>query len=37
MQGVSINTFDLKNIMYPLVYAGAVPNTAANFTGSQSR
>ncbi|KAM7494849.1 hypothetical protein LguiB_029458 [Lonicera macranthoides] len=37
MQGVSINTFDLKNRMYPLVYAGAVPNTAANITGSQSR
>ncbi|KAM7494850.1 hypothetical protein LguiB_029459 [Lonicera macranthoides] len=36
-EGVSINTFDLKNRMYPLVYAGAVPNTAANFTGSQSR
>ncbi|KAG4962271.1 hypothetical protein JHK84_039368 [Glycine max] len=27
-EGVSINTFDLKNKMFPMVYAGDVPNTA---------
>ncbi|KAK4480228.1 hypothetical protein RD792_013290, partial [Penstemon davidsonii] len=36
-EGVSINTFLLKNDNYPLVYGGDVPNTAAGFDGSTSR
>ncbi|THG15185.1 hypothetical protein TEA_009958 [Camellia sinensis var. sinensis] len=36
-KGVSINTFNLNNSMYPLVYAGDVPNTQAGFNGSESR
>ncbi|KAF2296157.1 hypothetical protein GH714_036414 [Hevea brasiliensis] len=36
-EGVSINTFDLKNAMYPLIYGGDAPNITGNFTGSQSR
>ncbi|KAH1211921.1 Cucumisin [Glycine max] len=35
--GVSINTFDLKNKMFPLVYAGDVPNTADGYNSSTSR
>ncbi|KAA8544120.1 hypothetical protein F0562_022132 [Nyssa sinensis] len=34
--GVSINTFGLHQ-MFPLIYAGDVPNTRAGFNGSQSR
>ncbi|CAI0447392.1 unnamed protein product [Linum tenue] len=36
-QGVSINTFDMNGTMFPLVYAGYVPNTNLNFTGLESR
>ncbi|CAJ1970960.1 unnamed protein product [Sphenostylis stenocarpa] len=35
--GVSINTFDLKNKMFPLIYAGDVPNTAGGYNSSTSR
>ncbi|KAK2968581.1 hypothetical protein RJ640_009409 [Escallonia rubra] len=37
LQGVSVNTFDQKNAMYPIIYAGAVPNTTANYTKFLSR
>ncbi|KAK3028613.1 hypothetical protein RJ639_039956 [Escallonia herrerae] len=36
-EGVSVNTFDQKNAMYPIIYAGAVPNTTANYTKFLSR
>ncbi|KAJ9557724.1 hypothetical protein OSB04_012338 [Centaurea solstitialis] len=36
VDGVSINPFTLEG-MYPLVYAGDVPNIAAGFNGSTSR
>ncbi|KAG6621226.1 hypothetical protein I3842_Q027900, partial [Carya illinoinensis] len=36
-EGVSINTFDLKNEMYPMVYGGDAPNTTAGSQGSYSR
>ncbi|KAL8050259.1 hypothetical protein ABFX02_06G071400 [Erythranthe guttata] len=36
-EGVAINTFELKNDGYPLVYGGNVPNTADGFDGSVSR
>ncbi|XVF75261.1 hypothetical protein PTKIN_Ptkin13bG0173300 [Pterospermum kingtungense] len=36
-EGVSINTFDLKNEMYPIIHGGNAPNTAANFTWASSR
>ncbi|KAA8534157.1 hypothetical protein F0562_031650 [Nyssa sinensis] len=36
-EGVSINTFDLNNDMYPLIYGGDAPNTTGGFTGSMSR
>ncbi|XP_035539056.1 cucumisin-like isoform X2 [Juglans regia] len=35
-QGFSINIFDLKNEMYPIIYGGDAPNTAAGFNGSFS-
>ncbi|KAJ9684395.1 hypothetical protein PVL29_016720 [Vitis rotundifolia] len=35
-KGVSINTFEL-NDMYPLIYGGDAPNTAAGFSGNISR
>lgn len=37
MQGVSINTFDLKNDMYPIIYGGDAPNITGGFNGSVSR
>lgn len=37
MQGISINTFDLKGVMYPIIYAGDAPNMAAGYNSSQSR
>jgi len=37
IQGVSINTFDLKNKMFPMVYAGDVPNTAGGYNSSTCR
>ncbi|KAH7855409.1 hypothetical protein Vadar_024507 [Vaccinium darrowii] len=36
-EGVSINTFTLKQSMYPLVYGGDVPNKKQGFGGSLSR
>ncbi|KAI3910446.1 hypothetical protein MKX01_034840 [Papaver californicum] len=36
-EGVSVNTFDLKDKMYPIIYAGDAPNTKEGFDGSQSR
>ncbi|XVE69290.1 hypothetical protein DITRI_Ditri09bG0139900 [Diplodiscus trichospermus] len=35
-EGISINTFDLKNEIYPLIYGGDAPNTTAGF-GNFSR
>ncbi|XP_059627101.1 cucumisin-like [Cornus florida] len=35
-EGISINTFKLDH-QYPLVYAGDVPNTQADYDGTQSR
>ncbi|KAI3945594.1 hypothetical protein MKW92_032561 [Papaver armeniacum] len=34
---VSVNTFDLKDKMYPMIYAGDAPNITGGFDGSQSR
>lgn len=36
-QGVSINTFDLQNVMYPLIYGGDAANTTGGFTNASSR
>ncbi|XVE52596.1 hypothetical protein DITRI_Ditri02bG0134700 [Diplodiscus trichospermus] len=36
-EGVSINTFDLKNEMYPVIHGGSAPNTTGNFTWASSR
>ncbi|KAK7372435.1 hypothetical protein VNO80_05813 [Phaseolus coccineus] len=36
-EGVSINTFDLKRKLYPLVYGGDIPNTAGGHNSSTSR
>ncbi|XWS74904.1 hypothetical protein CRYUN_Cryun01aG0038500 [Craigia yunnanensis] len=36
-EGITINTFDLKNEMYPIIYGGDAPNTTAEYTGSLSR
>ncbi|KAA8534154.1 hypothetical protein F0562_031653 [Nyssa sinensis] len=36
-EGSSVNTFELKDDMYPLVYGGDVPNTKAGFDESISR
>ncbi|XVE99662.1 hypothetical protein REPUB_Repub03eG0219000 [Reevesia pubescens] len=36
-EGVSINTFDLKNEMYPIIYGGNAPNTTGNFTWASAR
>ena len=37
MQGVSINTFDLQNKTYPLIYSGDAPNITGGFNSSRSR
>ena len=37
LQGFSINTFDLKNEMYPIIYGRDAPNTAAGATASHAR
>jgi len=37
VQGVSINTFDLEKKLYPLIYAGDVPNIAGGHNSSTSR
>ncbi|KAH1093328.1 hypothetical protein GYH30_039197 [Glycine max] len=36
-EGVSINTFDLEKKLYPLIYAGDVPNIAGGHNSSTSR
>lgn len=36
-QGLSVNTFQLNDKLYPLVYGGDVPNTTAGFDSSESR
>ncbi|GMY39337.1 cucumisin-like [Fagus crenata] len=35
-EGISINTFDLKNEMYPIIYGRYAPNTAAGATASHA-
>ncbi|XP_022743352.1 cucumisin-like [Durio zibethinus] len=36
-KGVSINTFDLNNEMYPIIHGGNAPNTIGKFTWASSR
>ncbi|KAF8397395.1 hypothetical protein HHK36_016308 [Tetracentron sinense] len=36
-EGISINTFELKNDTYPMIYGGNAPNTSQGFDGSESR
>ncbi|XP_059457646.1 cucumisin-like [Corylus avellana] len=36
-QGLSINTFDLKNKTYPIIYGGDAPNTTEGNSGFPSR
>ncbi|KAM7270369.1 hypothetical protein ACFE04_029583 [Oxalis oulophora] len=36
-QGVSLDTFDLKKVMYPLIRGGDAPNKKANITQTDSR
>ncbi|KAJ8764088.1 hypothetical protein K2173_004989 [Erythroxylum novogranatense] len=36
-EGVSVNTFDLKKVMYPVIYGGNAPNTTGSFNNSISR
>ncbi|XP_058762382.1 cucumisin-like [Vicia villosa] len=36
-KGSSINTFDLKNKMFPIIFARDIPNTAGGFNSSISR
>lgn len=36
-EGVSINTFDLKKKMYPLIYGGDIPNIVGGHDASTSR
>ncbi|KAJ9160206.1 hypothetical protein P3X46_025627 [Hevea brasiliensis] len=36
-EGISINTFDTNNAMFPIIYGGDAPNITGNFTGSKSR
>ncbi|XP_017984507.1 PREDICTED: cucumisin [Theobroma cacao] len=36
-EGVSINTIELKDKMYPLIYGGDAPNTKKGYDSSQSR
>lgn len=37
VQGVSLNTFDLKGTLYPIIYGGDAPNTIAGFDRHTSR
>jgi hypothetical protein len=37
LQGSTINTFGLKNKMFPLIFAGDIPNTAGGYNSSVSR
>ncbi|XP_058762392.1 cucumisin-like isoform X1 [Vicia villosa] len=36
-EGSTINTFDLKNKMFPIIFARDIPNTAGGFNSSESR
>ncbi|KAI6681010.1 hypothetical protein NL676_034891 [Syzygium grande] len=36
-KGISINTFNLKRDMYPIIYGGNAPNVSAGYNGSKSR
>ncbi|KAJ4719934.1 Cucumisin [Melia azedarach] len=36
-KGISINTFDLQNLMHPLIYGGDAANTTGGFTNASSR
>ncbi|XP_059461951.1 cucumisin-like [Corylus avellana] len=36
-EGLSINTFDLKNETYPIIYGGDAPNTTQGYSGLSSR
>ncbi|OAY38520.1 cucumisin isoform X2 [Manihot esculenta] len=36
-EGLSINTFDLGNTMYPVIYGGEAPNQTAGYDGISSR
>ncbi|KAI6668932.1 hypothetical protein NL676_003817 [Syzygium grande] len=36
-EGISINTFELNNTMYPMIYGGDAPNIAQGFNSAQSR
>ncbi|XP_060671702.1 cucumisin [Ziziphus jujuba] len=36
-EGISINSFDLKNETFPLIYGGDAPNTTEGYSSSQSR
>ncbi|EOY17971.1 Subtilisin-like serine endopeptidase family protein [Theobroma cacao] len=36
-EGTSINTFDLKEKMYPFIFGGVAPNTSQGFTSEDSR
>ncbi|KAF2318968.1 hypothetical protein GH714_012024 [Hevea brasiliensis] len=36
-EGLSINTFDLGNTMYPIIYGGEAPNQTAGYEGISSR
>lgn len=37
MQGLAINTFELEDKMFPIIYGGDAPNTSAGFGPSKSR
>ncbi|KAJ1379189.1 Peptidase S8/S53 domain [Sesbania bispinosa] len=36
-EGISVNSFDLKGELYPIIYAGDAPNTKGGYDGSTSR
>ncbi|XP_058762381.1 cucumisin-like isoform X2 [Vicia villosa] len=36
-EGTTINTFDLKRKMFPIIFARDIPNTAGGFNSSESR
>ncbi|KAL5568973.1 hypothetical protein UlMin_025548 [Ulmus minor] len=36
-EGISVNTFDLKNGTFPIIFGGDAPNRTAGFQGSSSR
>ena len=37
MQGLSINTFQLEDKMFPIIYGGDAPNTSAGYNPFDSR